>query len=246
MSAITKYIENLPDDLKPAGQVEEGDISKGDSSDSSDMSLGIDTAMSESDENMDSDDDSEDSVSNDTTLNVVVPKGYVHTPITSGDATNYPVDGDSCCIHFEGRIHRKQGVSNGDGPVDVEEIVFDSTYLRKQPVTVQIGRGDIIMGIEYALRFMTPGQTSKLVIPSEWGYGAVGYPPLIRPGQTLLYDVELIRFSNDADARVTSGRQANPVPIGMEQFTHGEFDMNSVTMKPESSYAEAINDNIAR
>ena len=71
-------------------------------------------------------------------------------------------------------------------------------------------------------------------------YGDVGYPPLIAPGQTLHYDVELLRFSNDADARAASGRPANPIPIGMEQFTHGDFDMDDVQMKAESSYYQVI------
>ncbi len=54
--------------------------------------------------------------------------------------------------------------------------------------------------------------------------------------------MELLRFSNDADARVANGRPANPVPIGMEQFTHGKFDMDDMEMKAASSYYQAIND----
>ena len=101
----------------------------------------------------------------------------MHTPLTTGDATNYPVDGDSCSIHYEARIPppppKQESTGDDDdkdGEEPVEPVVFDSTYVRKQPINVQVGRGDVIRGIDYALKHMTPGQKSHLVIPAEWAY----------------------------------------------------------------------------
>jgi len=239
LKAIEKYIANLPEDLKPDDDEEGSGSDNGGSDESSDVSL--DLADSEDDEmdEGDDEDDIDDDVASDE--DEVPPEGYVHTPLTSGDATNYPIKGDSCVIHFEGRIPP----DNPDDP-DAEAVVFDSSYVRKETVNIQVGRGDCIKGIDYALRFMTPGQKSHLVIPPQWAYGAVGYPPLIDSNQTLHFEVELLRFSNDADARVKNGRPPNPIPIGMDQFTHGEFDMNELTMQAESSYYQAISESLPK
>ena len=125
LSAIEKYIDNLPDDLKP--DPDEDDLSgsnQGDDESSSEVSLGLKGDDNSDGDDSDGDDDrtrSDDEVDDE---NVVIPEGFVHTPLTSGDATNYPVAGDSCEVHWEGKVARIEA----DGPA-AELVVFESTYV---------------------------------------------------------------------------------------------------------------------
>lgn len=242
LNAIENYINNLPEDLKPDDDLSCSD--GGSLSESSDVSLGlhdeIDSVSADDDlDDVDSDSD-QDSKAIDN-----IPEGFVHTPISHGDATNYPIIGDSCTIHYEGRIHCNTMVEEaGVTEKDDDALVFESTYARNKVVTIQLGRGDIIQGIEYALQYMSTGQTSRLIVPPEWAYGQVGYPPLVGSNETVEFKVELLRFSNDADARADTGNEPNPLPIGMEQFTKGQFNMEDVNMKAVSSYWQVVNDTV--
>jgi FKBP-type peptidyl-prolyl cis-trans isomerase len=243
LTAIEKYIANLPEHLRPEPAEASGSEDAGD--ESSSVSVPVEdpnTGSDDDDDNLSAGDDA--SVHSTAATDEKPPAGFAHKTLTHGDATNYPIDGDTCQIHYEGRIPPPRGEDGKLPKADAAPVIFDSTYLRKETVHIQLGRGDVIKGIEYALRYMSVGQKSSVVIPPEWAYGAVGYPPLIEPDQTLMYEVELLRFSNDADARAGTNRPPNPVPIGMEQFTKGAFDMDDVTMQAESSYYQAINEHL--
>lgn len=42
---------------------------------------------------------------------------------------------------------------------------------------------------------MSKGQRAKLTCPPEYAYGSRGFPGVIPPNSTLLFDVELIDFN---------------------------------------------------
>lgn len=91
--------------------------------------------------------------------------------------------GSSVLVHYTGTLE--------DGTK------FDSSKDRNQPFPFTIGEGQVIAGWEEGVAGMQEGGTRVLTIPSELGYGESGFPPVIPPDATLLFEIELLRVKSN-------------------------------------------------
>eukprot|EP01119_Soliformovum_irregulare_P017047 TRINITY_DN5019_c0_g1_i2.p1 TRINITY_DN5019_c0_g1~~TRINITY_DN5019_c0_g1_i2.p1 ORF type:complete len:200 (-),score=60.37 TRINITY_DN5019_c0_g1_i2:452-1018(-) len=91
--------------------------------------------------------------------------------------------GNTVAVHYEGTFAE-------DGRM------FDSSRARGDPFWFQLGRMQVIQGWEKGMLGMCIGETRELIVPSNWGYGDQGHPPVIPPGATLKFVIELLDISD--------------------------------------------------
>ena len=70
--------------------------------------------------------------------------------------------------------------------------IFDESYSRGEPIEFPLGAGMVLQGWEQGLVGLKAGGKRKLTIPYNLAYGAQGYPGVIPPYATLIFDVELV------------------------------------------------------
>ncbi len=83
---------------------------------------------------------------------------------------------------------------------------FDSSYKRGQPATFPVS--GVIKGWTEALQLMPVGSKWQLFIPSDLAYGDRGAGADIGPGDTLIFEVELLSIENkDKDKAPEKGEE---------------------------------------
>ena len=87
--------------------------------------------------------------------------------------------GDLVQVHYVGVAH-----STGEE--------FDASYNRGAPLDFPLGAGRVIQGWDQGVAGMKVGGRRQLVIPPHLGYGDRGAGGVIKPGETLIFVVDLV------------------------------------------------------
>lgn len=108
----------------------------------------------------------------------VTESGLQYEVVTAADDGAKPSIDDTVSVHYVGTL------INGD--------VFDSSIARGEPA--QFPLKGVIPGWTEGLQLMNVGSKFRFVIPSELAYGERGAGQNIGPGETLVFEVELLEI----------------------------------------------------
>jgi FKBP-type peptidyl-prolyl cis-trans isomerase FkpA len=103
--------------------------------------------------------------------------GAIVTTIKEGKGEQ-PKATDTVKVHYHGTL--------------IDGTVFDSSVKRGEPATFPLNQ--VIKCWTEGVQLMKVGGKSKLVCPSAIAYGDRGSPPTIKPGATLVFEVELLEI----------------------------------------------------
>lgn len=72
---------------------------------------------------------------------------------------------------------------------------FDSTIERGKPFVFRVGCGEVLTGWDEGIVQMSKGERTKLTMPSSLAYGSTGFPGLVPPDTTIVFEVTLLDVS---------------------------------------------------
>lgn len=96
------------------------------------------------------------------------------------DSSKRPKKGNTVQVHYVGTL------TNGKK--------FDSSRDRGKPFEFKLGVGQVIKGWDEGVQQMCVGELAKLTCSPDYAYGQKGYPNVIPPNATLIFEVELLGF----------------------------------------------------
>jgi len=102
--------------------------------------------------------------------------------LTEGDKKHFPKKGRVVKIDYLGRIQ-----STGEK--------FDRS---KDPFEFEVGKGQVIKGLDEGIITMSLGEKAKFTFPPELAYGDKGHGKKISPNSTLVFEVKLRRIGTSS------------------------------------------------
>jgi len=119
------------------------------------------------------------------TQNAVSPIEGVKVTVLQAGSGEEAKAGDMVSVNYTGKF--------------VDGTPFDSNILPEfrhvLPFEFSLGAGAVIRGWDIGVAGMKIGEKRILEIAPEYAYGANGYPPVIPPNATLIFEVELVNIN---------------------------------------------------
>ena len=115
---------------------------------------------------------------------VKTESGLVFSTIKAGSGAS-PKATDTVKVHYHGTL--------------TDGTVFDSSVQRGQPATFPLNQ--VVPCWTEGVQKMKVGEKSRLVCPSSIAYGDRGAPPKIKPGATLIFEVELLGIETPGEGK---------------------------------------------
>ena len=110
-----------------------------------------------------------------------LPSGVMVQVEKEGEASK-PDSGQTVLVLYKGYFPNGKEFDSNNGPKSPN----------KNPLTIQVGAGGVIPGMEEGIRSFGKGGKGKIFIPALMGYGMGGQPPIIPQYANLIFDVEVI------------------------------------------------------
>jgi FKBP-type peptidyl-prolyl cis-trans isomerase len=99
--------------------------------------------------------------------------------LRAGDSDNYPQPSQSIAVHYD-------AYANGR--------MWDSSRRRGRPLRFRLGTGQVIAGLDEAIRQLSCGQRARVTIPHQLAYGEQGFPGLVPPNTDVEFDIEILEI----------------------------------------------------
>lgn len=110
---------------------------------------------------------------------IVTPSGLQYKVVTMGTGVK-PSATDQVTVHYHGTT--------------IDGMVFDSSVQRGEPIT--FGLNQVIKGWTEGVQLMPVGSKFIFYIPAELAYGEQGAGGVIKPGATLIFEIELLEVED--------------------------------------------------
>jgi FK506-binding protein 1 len=107
-------------------------------------------------------------------------QGYTKEIVQEGSGPK-PQPGQTVRVHYTGKL--------------TDGTKFDSSHDRGQPLEFPVGKGMVIRGWDEGVLTMNVGEKAVLTCEPSHAYGERGFPPIIPPSATLIFDVELVSIN---------------------------------------------------
>ena len=115
---------------------------------------------------------------------ITTPSGLQYEDTVTGQGAEATA-GKHVTVHYTGWLYE-----NGQAGRK-----FDSSKDRNDPFVFPLGAGHVIRGWDEGVQGMKVGGRRQLVIPPHLGYGDRGAGGVIKPGETLIFVVDLLAVS---------------------------------------------------